>query len=181
MPLRHFFARASIRRLAVSVVLATLVLSAVPAPAASDRGAVTGLPLPRYASLASDEINVRSGPGLRHPILWQFRQDGLPVLIRNEIGEWRLIEDADGAEGWVHAPLLSNRRTVIVMGGVQNLLRTPSDPSRVVLRLEPGVIVDLESCPDAWCQVGAQADGALHEGWLRRDTLWGLLDGEAVE
>ncbi|WGF88506.1 SH3 domain-containing protein [Marinivivus vitaminiproducens] len=178
MPLRYAPACSSSFRLAV---LAILALLAVPAAAAPKLGASTGLPLPRFASLGSNEINVRSGPGLRHPILWQFRQAGLPVLVRDEVAEWRLIEDSTGDEGWIHAPLLANRRTVLVQGEVRDLLRTPSDPTRVLLRLEPGVIGELESCPDDWCRIGVRTGGGVQEGWLRRGAVWGLLEGEVVD
>jgi SH3-like domain-containing protein len=39
----------------------------------------SGLPLPRFASLKSDEVNVRKGPGHDHAIAWVFHRAGLPV------------------------------------------------------------------------------------------------------
>ena len=37
------------------------------------------LPLPRFASLDSNEINLRAGPGTDYPILWVYQRKGLPV------------------------------------------------------------------------------------------------------
>ena len=54
-------------------------LAADPPQNAQRKG--TGLPLPRFASLRSDEANVRSGPGTRYPIEWVFRRKGMPVEI----------------------------------------------------------------------------------------------------
>ena len=34
----------------------------------------TGLALPRFASLRSNHINARSGPGARYPIEWVYMQ-----------------------------------------------------------------------------------------------------------
>ncbi|MFQ3622259.1 MAG: hypothetical protein SNJ73_01810, partial [Acetobacteraceae bacterium] len=38
------------------------------APPIVSRGPVTGLPLPRFASLSRSEINLRAGPGTRFPV-----------------------------------------------------------------------------------------------------------------
>ena len=42
------------------------------------------LPLPRWASLSSDEVNIRTGPGKRYPIDWVLRKKHLPVEITRE-------------------------------------------------------------------------------------------------
>ena len=39
----------------------------------------SGLPLPRFASLKSDEVNVRTGPGTRYPVDWVFKRKSMPV------------------------------------------------------------------------------------------------------
>ena len=90
------------------------------AAAAQDSGPRTlgpsGLPLPRFASLASSEVNVRTGPSTDHPIRWVYARPGLPVRIVEESELWRRIEDPDGETGWAHSSLLSVRRTVMVTG-----------------------------------------------------------------
>ena len=78
-----------------------------PAPATSApppepaKGSNTGLPLPRFASLKTDEVNLRSGPGLRYPIEWVYKRRDLPVEIQREFEVWRLVADSDGVKGWV--------------------------------------------------------------------------------
>ncbi|MGE4080829.1 MAG: SH3 domain-containing protein, partial [Reyranella sp.] len=59
----------------------------------------SGLPIPRFASLKSDEINVRTGPGPRYPIEWVFKRKGMPVEIVAEYDNWRKIRDWQGASG----------------------------------------------------------------------------------
>ena len=44
-------------------------------------GTVTGLPLPRYASLKTDRVNLREGPSKDHATRWVFQRAGLPVEI----------------------------------------------------------------------------------------------------
>ena len=39
------------------------------------------LPLPRFVSLRANEVNFRTGPGVRYPIEWVFMRAGLPVQV----------------------------------------------------------------------------------------------------
>ena len=130
----------------------------------------SGLPLPRFASLASSEVNVRTGPTTEHPIRWVYSRPGLPVGIVEESDVWRRIPDPDGEPGWVHSSLLSVRRTVIVTGsGIQELRRSAAADGRIVARLEPGVIAAFDHCENNWCRV----EVADERGWLPRDAIWG--------
>lgn len=85
-------------------------------PAPPDKGTVTGLPLPRFAALRADEVNMRSGPGQRYPIEWVYHRRDLPVKIEREFDVWRLVEDSDGQKGWVHQATLVGARTFVVPG-----------------------------------------------------------------
>lgn len=76
---------------------------------ANRAGSVTGLPLPRFAALRADRVNLRVGPGLRYPIRWVYLRVNLPVKIEREFGNWRLVENYDGVTGWVHQALLVDR------------------------------------------------------------------------
>ena len=59
----------------------------------------SGLPLPRFASLKSDEVNVRTGPGPRYPVDWVFKRKMMPVEIVAEYENFRKIRDWQGAGG----------------------------------------------------------------------------------
>ncbi|MEH6546060.1 MAG: SH3 domain-containing protein, partial [Sneathiella sp.] len=72
------------------------------------------MPLPRFVSLSSNKVNVRTGPGTRYPITWVFVRRGWPVEVIAEYELWRRIRDVDGSTGWVHKGLLSSRRTLII-------------------------------------------------------------------
>ena len=41
----------------------------------------SGLPVPRFVSLKFNKANLRAGPGSEYPVLWQYRQVGLPLLV----------------------------------------------------------------------------------------------------
>ncbi len=165
----------ALRRLAL-----LLLVLALPSPAAAQDDAVrsvgpSGLPLPRFASLASSEVNVRTGPSTDHPIRWAYSRVGLPVRIVEESELWRRIEDPDGERGWTHSSLLSIRRTVMVLGpGIQELRRAAAEDGRIVARLEPGVLGEYDRCEGDWCRI----EVADELGWLPRSAVWGIASGD---
>ncbi len=149
-----------------------------PAEVEAGKGSNTGLPLPRFAALRSDEVNLRAGPGTRYPIQWIYKRRELPVQIQREFEVWRLVQDPDGIKGWVHQATLTGRRSFIVTGGDATLRRDAQDSASPVAILKPGVVGHIRSCPAAsdWCQVQA----GDYRGYLKRSQLWGTLPGEAV-
>jgi len=160
----------------------------VPAPAPAEeqkppetevnKGSATGLPLPRFAALRSDEVNLRAGPGTRYPIDWIYKRRDLPVEIQREFEVWRLVQDPDGIKGWVHQATLTGRRSFIVIGGDATMRRDPQDNASAVAILKPGVIGRLRSCQAGsdWCQVQV----GDHRGYLKRGQFWGILPNEVV-
>ncbi|KAA5613225.1 SH3 domain-containing protein [Rhodovastum atsumiense] len=156
--------------------LLPLVLTAAGAPPSI--GTETGQPLPRFAALRSDEVNLRRGPGTRYPIDWVFHRAGLPVQIQREFDAWRLIRTSDGTQGWVHVALLTPRRSVLVTGAPRVLRKAPADDAPAVARLKPGVIGRLLTCPadTPWCRVAVRS----YRGWLRQNEVWGVSPGETV-
>jgi SH3-like domain-containing protein len=132
------------------------------------------LPVPRFASLRSDEVNLRSGPGERYPIDWVLTKKGLPVEIVQEFDVWRKIRDNQGSVGWVHQRMVSGQRTVIVTGAIRTLRADPD--AAAVARAEPGLVARLLECRGAWCRVEAQDI----KGWLKRSEVWGVYADEAV-
>ena len=73
--------------------------------AAAQQRKGSGLPLPRFASLKADEVNVRAGPATRYPVDWVFKRKGMPVEIVAEFENWRKIRDWQGTSGWVREHL----------------------------------------------------------------------------
>ena len=137
-------------------------------------GAESGLPLPRFVSLGADEVNLRTGPGLRYPVAWVFARKALPVEIVAEFEQWRRVRDFEGAEGWVHKAMLSGKRTVLVIGDSRTLRARPDPKSRALARAETRVQGALRACRDDWCEVTLQSI----RGWMRRAYLWGIYPEE---
>ncbi len=140
----------------------------------ASHAAESTLPVPRFVSLRSDEVNVRTGPGVRYPIDWVFTRKTMPVQITAEVETWRKIRTVDGTEGWVHQSMLTGRRTALVTGEVRTLHQKNDPASPAVAMLEPGVIGSLLECRDAWCRLDVQGQ----KGWIERDDIWGALPAE---
>lgn len=183
-----FLALRSRRRVAVAVLAAAVLLVAGAAPAQqADGGAEnagpaeppgrTGRPLPRFASLRADEVNMRTGPGLRYPIEWVYRRRNLPVEIVDEFETWRRVRDWEGTVGWVHQSMLHGLRTVRVQEKTRTLRREPAAGAAPVARAEAGVIAILDTCADGWCRLEFDGLG----GWVRRDALYGVTPRTSAE
>ena len=184
--LSRFAAPASSRRRVLAGLLVAVgVLLAAPAtPLAQSAATVekgpSGLPLPRFVSLKSNEVNVRAGPGTDYPMKWTFKRTGWPVEVVQEFDNWRRIRDSDGAEGWVYHSLLSSRRTALVAPWRTDpvpIYVKPDDNGRVAALLEPKVLADVESCDRTWCEVY----GSNWRGFISQKTLFGVYPNEAFD
>ncbi|MEA2727230.1 MAG: hypothetical protein QOF70_1705 [Acetobacteraceae bacterium] len=134
--------------------------------------------LPRFASLRSDDVNMRAGPGSRYRIDWVYKRRDLPVEIEREFDVWRWVRDADGIQGWVHQATLMGRRSFIVQKADATLRSDASDTASAVAILKPGVIGRIRSCEAAsdWCNVQTGSN----RGYLHRGQFWGVFPGEAI-
>jgi SH3-like domain-containing protein len=139
----------------------------------------SGLPLPRFVSLRSDEVNLRSGPGVRYPVDWIYARRDLPVEVIAEFEAWRKIRDWQGAEGWVHQSMLSARRMVVVIGQQHRLRAEPDEKAPSLALLDANVVGRLQTCPrdKGYCRI--EIDNIT--GWLKRDEFWGVYPGEYIE
>lgn len=141
----------------------------------------SGLKIPRFVSLAKDEINVRAGPGRHYPIKWVFTNKLMPVEVVREFDNWRMVRDVEGSEGWVFHSLLSGRRTALIVGKDRVRL-FKSEPKQnksqdILSLLDPAVIVTLERCSIAFCAVEVSG----FSGWIQRKLLWGVYENEIIE
>lgn len=163
----------STRRLSGMIGFA-LLAAAAPAGAA-------GLPpaakvLPRFASLRSDEVNLRVGPGRNYPIKWVLTKKGLPVEIIAQFEHWREVREPLGSRGWIQERMLTGERNVMITGAVRTLRSAPSAASAAIARAEPGVVAKLLECRPGWCRIGA----GRQTGWIRREAIFGVLPNETV-
>ena len=150
------------------------------AQAAEENESESGLALPRMVSLRSSLINVRSGPGIRYPIVWVYKQKGAPVEIISEFELWRKIRDWEGSETWVKKNMLSGRRFIKVINpGENNIYAKPEIDAKVVAKAEDGVVGEIEKCPtpDGMCLIKFDTV----KGWMPREVLFGLYKNEVIK
>ncbi len=147
-----------------------LGMGTVAAQAEQARGTVTNLPLPRFVSMKAAEANVRRGPSLTHRIDWVFKRRGMPLQVTAEYGNWRKVQDRDGAGGWVHYALLSGVRTVLVEADMQSVYTSPDTGAPVTAHFEAGVVARLGTCSIDWCRISAGG----YRGWAPKSVLWGV-------
>lgn len=138
----------------------------------------TAYPLPRFVSLRSDKVYVRTGPGARYPVKWVFEKAGLPVEIILEYENWRKIKDFSGDEGWIHQSLLSGRRTALSIadGGV-SMYKKQSQNSALIVVFNSNSLLALDSCGVQWCM----AEMKNYKGWIQKSSLWGVYAHEKFD
>jgi SH3-like domain-containing protein len=157
---------------------ATIKLGATAAASQpAGRGTKTGLPLPRFVSLRSDKVYLRTGPGDRYPVEWVLIYRHMPIEIIAEFDTWRKIRDWQGSVGWVHQSMVSGNRWVMVRKGRQPLRRAGKDQAPITARIGEKVIGRLKSCRNQWCEI----DFSGFTGWMRRDQVWGVYPREKVK
>ncbi|MDZ4306542.1 SH3 domain-containing protein [Allopontixanthobacter sp.] len=129
--------------------------------------------VPYWASINTEELNMRVGPSMEYRIEWVYRREGLPVKVVRVVDRWRLIEDSEGTTGWVSSNLLSLRRCAVVIGeGLAAIREVPSSSGKLKWNAEPGVIGQLGDCEAGWCAI----DIAGRTGWIEQDRIWGAGD-----
>ena len=161
------------RRILFALSVPTFAILLAPGPAQ----AATGLAVPRFAALRAQEVNMRTGPGVRYPVEWVFTRRNLPVEITAEFKAWRKVRDWQGTEGWVHASMLTGKRSIIVTGRTQVLRRSDSSSAPEVANVEKDVIGRLLNCRGAWCRI----EIAGLRGWLQRARFWGVYAKETIK
>ena len=133
---------------------------------------------PYWASIASGEAMMRTGPGRNYPGIWLYKRRDLPVRVVKTYPNWRMIEDPDGTRGWMLVTLLSDQRTAIVkLGEPRPIHLKPDETSKVRYRAEHGVVGRIEQCGAGWCHFAV----GKREGYIRTGDVWGVGQNEVVD
>ena len=170
----------------VSLVLFACLLAGAPrtalgqefVPLSPEKTTETGGESSTFAVVKASRANVRLGPSFDHAVKWVYRRSGVPVAVIERFEHWRRIRDMDGDEGWVHFALLDStaRGGIVRRGGGDAadaplpLLADAAGDAATVALLEPGVVLEVLSCAEAWCRVVV----GERQGWVLRKGLWGV-------
>lgn len=149
----------------LSIALALVFASGAVSAAAQDAE------VPYWVSIRAEEVNMRVGPSPNYRIEWVYKRPMLPLKVLRIKEGWRLVEDPDGAKGWVVARFLSRERTAIVTGKELAAMHSqPGTSSPVLWNVEPGVVGTLGNCEADWCHF----EVAGRSGWVSQQRLWGV-------
>lgn len=131
-----------------------------------------------YASLKSDKVYLREGPTFRHRVLFVYKRKEYPVEVLTAYDSWRRVRDSDGTVGWVSQTMLSDARTVLIVGKSRAAIRSaPYATAPLLASADPGVVAKLKACKPQFCEV--VADGL--KGWIDRTRIWGVDAGEIID
>ena len=160
-----------------TALILLIACAATAANAAEFADGTTDLQKPRFVSIKGGSAMMRSGPGERFPILWEYKRPGLPMEILKEYEIWRQVRDPDGTIGWMNKALLTGQRTGMVRDQSRLLYVAPDMKSRIAWRISPGAVVNITLCEDIWCRVSK--DGK--SGYILRGQMWGTYAREKIE
>ena len=153
--------------------VAALLIVAAEAPASAQEKQP-----PYWASIASGQAMTHTGPGRNYPNVWLYQRRDLPVRVVKKYENWRLIQDPDGAQGWMLVTFLSDRRTAIVKQGEPRTVRAgPYEGAKVAYNAEPGVVGRISKCKQGWCRI----EIGNRRGYIAMSDIWGVSEGENVD
>jgi SH3-like domain-containing protein len=124
-----------------------------------------------FKSIGKDQVNIRSGPGLKYKVLF-LASTGYPVEILKKKQNWVQIKDWEGYTGWVNGLMLSDIRTAVVLPERANVRSNPSLRSEVVEQVEKGDIFKVIDMKKNWIRIGYYY-GEEPVGWIRQDLVFG--------
>jgi SH3-like domain-containing protein len=129
-----------------------------------------------FASLRSNETNIRSGPGSNYPIKFTFKLRNLPVRIVSEYDNWCEIEDYEGSRGWVAQNLITKKRHLMTFSkkNIIDIHIKKNETSKIIFHLENYVIGEYLKCEESWCALKINDE----KGWILSSDLYGVDNPE---
>ena len=124
----------------------------------------------KFLSLKKNEVNVRYGPSLEHPIKYIYKKINLPVKQIDEKENWRRIIDLKKNSGWIHWTQLKKSNAIIILEN-KILFKKDTNFSKPIARLEKGRLLVIKKCKNNWCNVTTDN----YRGWVKAENVWGSI------
>lgn len=126
-------------------------------------------------SIRGENVNMRSGPGTNHEVLWKIGS-GFPLEVLEKSGGWLKVRDFEGSVGWVSQTVTSKEAHAVVRvnkGSNKNIniRNAPGTKGGIVATATYGVVFKVLEKKNGWVHV-EHANGV--KGWIRQDLLWGM-------
>jgi len=138
-------------------------------------GQDSGLKLPRFVSIKSDESNLRIGANIDYPIRLTYILENFPLEIVDEYQLWRKVKDIDNNQGWIHKSLLKGNRYGIIKTSHDQSASIYNKPMGVVIgKIGNRNIIKINKCFSSWCHIRINN----YKGWVNKINLWGVYPDE---
>ena len=121
-----------------------------------------------YVSVKKDGVNIRSGPDTKKEILWEVFKN-FPLKVIKKKGKWINTKDFEGDTGWVYAPLIQNKKTIIVKVETANLRVGPGKNYELAATAKYGVVFTPLDKEGDWIKVSHE-EGST--GWIFKKLIW---------
>ena len=166
------------KNITMQIVIAFILIIIFSQASNADIGKETGLEIPRYVSLKSNDANIRVGPSKNYPIEIKYIKKNYPLKVLEEYEEWRKVEDFKKNIGWIHKSLISGTRTGIVLSNDNKTIKLLNTlDGNVIGEIGKGNIVFLEKCKTDWCLVSSEN----YKGWIDKKYIWGVKEKEIIK
>ena len=159
----------------MKIILILILILFVNTGYTNDKGVETGLDLPRYVSLKSNESNLRVGPSKNYPILIKYTTANFPIKIIGEHKDWRQTIDFQNNKGWLHKSLIKGERYGIIISLAKNNVEIYNNIyGKVIGEISKGHIIYISKCKINWCLINKSE----RKGWVEKKYIWGVIDNE---
>ena len=166
------------KNITMQIVMAFILIIIFSQASNADIGKETGLEIPRYVSLKSDNANIRVGPSKNYPIEIKYIVKNYPLKVLEEYEDWRKVQDFKNNIGWIHKSLISGTRTGIVLSNdSKNIKLLNSIDGNIIGEIGDGNIIFLEKCKIHLCLVSS----GNFKGWMDKKYIWGVKEKEIIK
>ena len=166
------------KNITMQIVMAFILIIIFSQASNADIGKETGLEIPRYVSLKSNDANIRVGPSKNYPIEIKYIKKNYPLKVLEEYEDWRKVEDFQKNFGWIHKSLISGIRTGIVLSNDNKTIKLLNTLNgNIIGEIGKGNIVFLEKCKIDWCLVSF----GDYRGWIDKKNIWGIKEKEIIK
>ncbi len=119
-------------------------------------------------SVSAKEAKIRAGAGNNFDVVWRAEKY-YPFMLVKKSGDWYLIKDFEGDEGWVHKSLVGTTETVITSKPKSIFRAEPKPDAKVLFTIGSGIPFKVLKHNGKWLLV-EHADG--DKGWVLNTMVW---------
>ena len=116
-----------------------------------------------FLTLRNDKVNLRLGPSFDYPIKIIYKKKYLPVIIKDELDNFRKIQDHENNSGWIHISQLSKKKSGIAIED-KVLYKRPTIYSKPLANIKTGRLLLISKCKSDWCKIKTDK----YSGWVKK-------------